>query len=122
MNIVEAKKLKIGDYVIAPKAGIFDPRAIDRIVTKESDPRAIGQLPLFGFEDSPNLYTYRFLMRVIIIQTHIRTKEVEELHLTRSLITEISTYNGLLDIVHAFKFLKEGKAIYTKFHKYETKI
>ena len=119
MNAREAARLKIGDYVIGPKFGVIKPMAVDRIVTKEADPRAIGNLPLIGFEDSPDLYTYLGLMRVVITRTHVHTKNVEELHLTRDIIVDIASYNGMLSIAQVFKFLKEGKAVYTNFHKYE---
>ncbi len=54
----KAKKLKIGDEVIAPKVGINEPKKITGIIT--SDKRAKTKVPLFSL-DCGKLITYRLL-------------------------------------------------------------
>lgn len=70
MDKRQADKLKTGDFVIGPKFGIIEPRAIDRIVTRESHPKERGNLPLIGFADSPDLYTYLGLIKVPVCPGH----------------------------------------------------
>lgn len=54
-----AKRLKIGDLVIGPKAGIWSPTKIMGII--HSHPDAKAKVPLFRLEGTDNPITYRLL-------------------------------------------------------------
>jgi len=122
MNAREAAKLKVGDFVIAPKVGIFDPKAIELIITKEIDPKAKGSLPLVNFEEnSPDLYTYLLLTKVIVIKRHNYLKKSEDVFLTKDLISEIASDNGRLNYTLVLKFLITGATVHTEFFRYTLK-